>query len=126
VPSPIDEVLDFRKQNFAEHRSYCLKARQFAQDLSHMSDEERATAFDIRQSELDQIAKDLRTRATKAWKKPGAFGLTLTGAAIGLATGHPLAAAFSLGAAVLNYASPQKPAMGAYSYLFRAHDRYGY
>jgi hypothetical protein len=125
-PVPIDEVLDFRKQNFAAHRHYCLAARRFAQELSHMEEPDRIKAFDLRQAELDAISKDLRMRATKLWKKPGAFALSLTGAAITLAAGHPLAAALTLGATALNYSPAQKPAMGAYSYLFRAHERYGY
>lgn len=123
---PIDEVLDFRKQHFAEHRNYCLSARRFAQELSTMEDAERVVAFDLRQAQLDVISKDLRSRASKLWKKPAAFALTLTGAAITLAAGHPLAAALTLSASALNYGPTQKPAMGAYSYLFRAHDRYGY
>ena len=125
-PIPIDEVLDFRNQHFAEHRSYCLSARRFAHELSTMEDAEREAAFDLRQAELDVISKELRARASKLWKKPAAFALSLTGAAITLAAGHPLAAALTLSASALNYGPAQKPAMGAYSYLFRAHDHYGF
>jgi hypothetical protein len=87
-----------------------------------MPDEERKTALALRQAELDDIAQDLKGRATKIWKKPASFALTLSGAAVALATGHPLAAALTVGAAVTGYQAAAKMDAGAYSYLFRTHD----
>jgi hypothetical protein len=75
------------------------------------------------QAELDDIAQDLKNRATKTWKKPASFALMLSGVAVALATGHPLAAALSVGAVVTGYQAAAKRDAGAYSYLFRAHDR---
>ena len=121
---PIDEVLDFRKQNLLAHRHYCLAARKFAYELSRVTDKERKNAFEKRQAELDEIAADLRRRARKAWKKPASFALTLTGAAVALKTGNPLGAALSVGAALLGYQSQERD-LGAYSYLFRARTRFG-
>jgi hypothetical protein len=121
---PIDEVLDFRKENLTEHRRYCVSVRRFVQELSHMPDEERKTVFEERQSELDEIAKQLRKRARKAWKKPASFGLTLTGAAVTLATGNLLGAAISISAALLGYQSLRETEAGAYSYLFNAGGRF--
>jgi hypothetical protein len=123
---PIDEVLSFRKENLAAYRRYSLSVRRFAQDLSKMGDSERADAFDLRQSELDDLSADLRRKARKAWKKPAALAFSLTGAAVSLAAGHPLAAALSLSSAALGYTPASKPEMGAYSYLFRASERYPY
>ena len=123
---PIDEVLSFRKENLAAYRRYSLSVRRFAQDLSKLSDAERADAFDLRQCELDDLSADLRKKARKAWKKPAALAFSLTGAAVSLATGHPLAAALSLSSAALGYTPTSKPEMGAYSYLFRASERYPY
>jgi hypothetical protein len=40
------------------------------------------------QAELDDIAQDLKNRATKTWKKPASFALMLSGVAVALATGH--------------------------------------
>jgi lysozyme family protein len=77
------------------------------------------------QAELDDIAQDLKNRATKTRKKPASFALMLSGVAVALATGHPLAAALSVGAVVTGYQAAAKRDAGAYSYLFRAHDRYG-
>jgi hypothetical protein len=121
---PIDEILDFRLQHLAEHRRYCTSARKFSQELSKMPDEGRLTAFDLRQTELDDLAADLRKKARKAWKKPAALAISLTGAAVSLAAGHPLAAALALGSAVVGYTPSSRPEMGAYSYLFRASGRY--
>lgn len=121
---PIDEILDFRLQHLAEHRHYCISARKFSQELSRMPDGERLAAFDLRQAELDEMAAELRKTSRKAWKKPAALALSLTGAAVSLATGHPLAAVLSLGSSVVGYSSTPTPDMGAYSYLFRASDRF--
>lgn len=121
---PIDEVLDFRQENLVAYRRYTLSARRFAQELSKMNDQERADAFDLRQAELDDLASDLRKKGRKAWKKPAALSLSLTGAAVSLAAGHPLAAALSLSSSLLGYAASAKPEMGAYSYLFGASARF--
>ena len=91
-----------------------------------MPEKERSTAFNLRQSELDDIASDLRKKARQAWKKPASFGLTLAGAAIAAATGHPVAAAFAIGAAALRYEGTKGADAGIYSYLFRAQQRFGY
>ncbi len=121
---PIDEILDFRRQHLAEHRRYCISVRRFSQELSSMADGERETAFGLRQAELDDLSADLRKRARKAWRKPAALAMSLTGAAISLAAGHPLTAALSISSSVLGYTSASKPQMGAYSYLFRASGQY--
>ncbi len=123
---PIDEVLSFRMENLASYRRYSLSVRRFAHDLSKMGDAERADAFNLRQSELDDLGADLRSKGRKAWRKPASFAFSLTGAAVSLATGHPLAAALSLSSAALGYAPASKPETGAYSYLFRASERYPY
>lgn len=123
---PIDEVLAFRKENVKSYRHYSLSVRRFAHELSKMSEDERATAFDLRQAELDDLASDLRGKGRKAWRKPAALAFSLTGAAVSLAAGHPLAAGLALSSALLGYAPGARPEMGAYSYLFRASERYPY
>jgi hypothetical protein len=125
-PVPIDEVLRFREENLSAHRRYCLSVRKFAQELSRLPAQERKTAFSARQTELDDIASDLRKKARQAWKKPASFGLTLAGAAIAGASGHPVAAALAIGAAVLRYEGTKKADAGIYSYLFQAQHRFGY
>lgn len=89
-----------------------------------MPQNERAAAFEIRQRKLNELATDLRRRARKAWKKPASFALSLTGAAVSFAAGHPLAAIINASSAVLGYQAPQKTDTGVYSYLFKAHERF--
>jgi len=122
---PIAEVLQFREENLEAHRRYCLSARKFALELSSMPEKGRVTAFNLRQNELDDIASDLRKKAQLAWKKPASFGLTLAGSAIAAAAGHPIAAALAIGAAALRYDGTKIPDAGIYSYLFKAHHRFG-
>lgn len=123
---PMDELLSFRQENLKAYKRYTLSARRFAQELSKISDEERNDAFDLRQAELDDLASDIRRKARKAWRKPAALTFSLTGAAVSLAAGHPLAAGLSLSSALLGYTPASKPEMGAYSYLFSAAHRYPY
>src|SRR5262249_38673917 len=123
---PIDEILDFRKEHLAEHRAYCLAARSSAYALSRMNAEERKHEFTKRQAELDGIAAQLRQHARKAWKKPAAFALSFTGAVVSAAHGNLLGAALSIGSGLLAYQGAKPPDAGAYSYLFRAHERFGY
>ena len=76
---PIDELLDFRRENLKAHRKYVTAARRFAVELARMLVEEQELAFQARQSELDEIAASLRRVSRKAWKKPASFVLTLSG-----------------------------------------------
>ena len=122
---PIGEVLQFRKENLNAHRRYCLSARKFALELSSMPEKGRTTAFNVRQSELDDIASDLRKKARQAWRKPASFGLTLAGSAVAAATGHPIAGALALSAAALRYEGTKPADAGIYSYLFKAHHKFG-
>jgi hypothetical protein len=117
---PVDEVVAFRKENLAAHRHYCVSARRFAEELSHMEIGERQTAFDLRQEELREIASALASRAAKAWRKPASLALSLTAAAIGLSTANPVAAALSAGAAAIGYSPSPKLDTGSYSYIFKA------
>lgn len=121
---PIDEVLDFRKSNLGAHRRYVRSARQFARQLSLMSDKERAASFADRQGELDDLASDLRSKARSAWKLPASFALSLAGAGATLATGNPIGALLSASALLLKGPGSAVPDLGAFSYLFALNDRY--
>ena len=121
---PIDEVLSFREENLTKHKRYMLSVREFAQELSRLTDVEREEAFELRQAELDDLANDLRKVARKAWRKPAGLALSLTGAAVSVAHGNALGAMLSMGSTILNFTPASKPDTGAYSYLFRASERY--
>jgi hypothetical protein len=124
-PVPIDEALDFRKQNLYAHKHYMLSMRKFAMELSRMPEAERKVAFELRQVELDELANDLRKRARKAWRKPSSFALTLAGSALSIVT-SPIASLLRIAGSVAGYERPSAADAGPYSYLFNARDRFGY
>ena len=121
---PFDEVLDFRKQNLSAHKRYMLHARKFAFELSRMSKDEQEVSFAIRQTELNDLASELRNRARKAWKRPASFALTLAGAAASVVT-PPIATAIGLGGQVIGRERLGETTTAAYSYLFSARRRFG-
>jgi hypothetical protein len=120
APVPIDEVPDFRRQHFQEHRAYARKVRQFVRELGALPGEQRREAFDDRQEELDELARDLKRTSRQAWKRPAAFALTLAGASWTAVTGDPIGALLGAGAGAVGAASGGGSEAGAYSYLFRA------
>ena len=121
---PFDEVLDFRSQNLGAHKRYMLSVRSFAMALSRMPEEERQVNFAQRQSELDELASDLRNCARKSWKKPASFGLTLAGTALSVMT-TPFSSLIRFAATLVGHEGNGGADVGAYSYLFRAHRRFG-
>ena len=120
---PMDEVLDFRNQNYAQHRNYSLSVRRFARDLSIMPVEERKAAFEQRQEELDDAARAIRSASRKAWGRPISFAIGLAGAAwtiqSGEITGGTIAAGGGIAAFLLSMAD-KAPDTGVYSYIFSA------
>lgn len=122
-PFPIDEVLDFRKENQRLYRTYSRDVRRFALELSELDLGERAEAFEQRQEELEEIAAELRKVSRQAWKKPASFAMSLAGVGWSVATGDPFGAVLGGGGSLLGLGS-SKIDNGAYSYLFSAQRRY--
>jgi hypothetical protein len=119
---PLDEVLEFKKENHREHRRYMENLRTFALELSLLEEVDRARAFHDRQAELQDQASDLRKRALAAWKSPKdatGFGLGLAGAAWSVATHNPVPAALGILGAGLKML-PSGADGSVYSYIFRA------
>jgi hypothetical protein len=121
---PIDEILSFRDENKNAYQRYRRSIRSFAYDLSKMPKEERERRFDDRQAELDDLAADLRSKARRAWKKPASFALMLAGAAWKYHGGDALGAILMAAGAALRLEKSNSKDVGAYSYLFRAHEKY--
>ena len=121
---PFNEVLDFRRQNLDAHKHYMLSVRKFAMELSRMPEEEQEVALELRQTQLNDLASGLRNRARKAWKKPSSFALTLAGAAHSALTA-PIDTAFRIVESLIEHKKRSEIDTGAYSYLFRAHSRFG-
>ncbi len=123
-PVPIDEVLSFRQEHLDQHKAYARSVRRFVRDLSLLGDKDRVAALAERQQELTEMANTLASAASKAWKQPASFALSLAGAAWTVTTGDPLGAILAAGAALTGYTSGSSPEVGAYSYLFQARRRY--
>jgi hypothetical protein len=123
---PMNEIVSFRQEHKAMYSDYRRSVRQFAYELSKMSKEERDLAFEARQAELDRTAADLRRLARSAWKKAASFAMTLAGAAWTFVTGDHLGAILAGGGALVGVELSGHKDVGAYSYLFRARERYPY
>jgi hypothetical protein len=122
-PIPIDEVLSFRSENLNDFRKYQKQCKAFAFELSRMNEEERKLKFDLRQEHLNDLANDLRKRSRNAWRKPASFALTMSGAAWTLATGDIVGGAIATAGGLLGI-EKSRSEVGAYSYLFKAHDKW--
>jgi hypothetical protein len=120
---PLNEVLDFRAEHLEEHRDYRRRVRRFARELAQMPEAERPEAFEDRQTELDDLASDLKKRGRSAWKKPASFLLSLAGSFWTLNTGDPIGA-FLAGGAALAGGATEPTYVGAYSYLFAARQEF--
>jgi hypothetical protein len=124
-PIPIDEVLSFRRDHFKEHRRYARSIRLFVHELSTMSLEAQALAYEERQAEIDDLAAGLRKVSRRAWKKPASFALSMLGATWTVVMGNPIGAILAGAGTVLNTIGAGGTVdTGAYSYLFNARNRY--
>ena len=117
---PMDEVLDFRRQNYSLHRNYSISVRTFARDLSFMPADEREAEFEKRQDELDDAARAIKKANWKAWRSPASFGISLMGAAWAFYSGDPITAAIVGAGALIGFPSDTAVDLGVYSYLFSA------
>lgn len=123
-PVPIDEVLSFRREHLAQHKAYARAVRRFVRELSLLGEKDRAAAVAEREQELTQMAHELQSAASRAWKQPASFALSVAGAAWTFTTGDPIGAVLAAGAALVGYSAGSSIEVGAYSYLFNAHQRY--
>jgi hypothetical protein len=121
---PLDEVLAFRTEHGKEHRKYVRSARAFARELSLMPLHDRTRAFADRQTELDDLASELRKNSRKAWRKPASFCLGLAGGCWSLAGGNLVGGLLSLGGLFARGFDKSSNEAGAYSYLFAAHRQF--
>lgn len=120
---PLEEVLSFRKDHLADFRNYSTSVRRFVRDLSLVPELDRPKELAARQEEIQDIAEACRRSTKKIWKKGAKFAVGITGAAWNASTGNLVGAAFGVGGAILGL-DRTKAETGAYSYLFRARDKY--
>jgi hypothetical protein len=122
-PIPIDEVLGFRRENLKQHRKYARAVRSFVDELSLLPSAKREDVLGRRREEIRDLAEDLKLLSRRQWKRPAYFALTALGAVWSAKSGNPLGVLLGAGAALLSPPSSQDQA-GAYSYLFRAAERF--
>jgi len=120
---PLDEVLDFRKQNIEPHKLYMRSLRKFAREISLLPEPDQDSAITDRQAELDDYAADIKRISRKAWRKPATIGLGLAGAAWA-ATGDPLSALFALGGIAATEFGAGRENLDAYSYMISVGKRF--
>jgi hypothetical protein len=123
---PMDEVLDFRKEHFKEHRDYVRSVRKLTRELSQLPEHEREEALETRRDALQEMANSLKTISRRAWKRPASFGLGMAGAFWKLGTHDYVGALLAAGGALVGIRSRDKVDTGAYSYLFRANSQFPY
>ena len=121
---PMDEVLDFRKENYRQHRDYILSVRAFARELSLMPPDEREARFEQRQEELKALSHDLRRIYRSSWNTRLSFGLGLAGAAWAATQGDPIAGALTALVAVSTLIPDEPTEVECYSYLISARQRF--
>jgi hypothetical protein len=123
---PMDEVLDFRKAHFKEHRDYVRSVRKLARDLSQLPEQEREEELEARREALQEMANSLKRISRKAWKRPASFALGMAGAFWRLGAHDYVGAILAVGGTLVGTRSKNKVATGAYSYLFRANSQFPY
>ena len=121
---PMDEILDFRTQNYTAHRDYRQSILKFSQELSLMDAEDREVALERRQEELDAKARDLRRINWKAWRKRATFAFTATAAALVYDEENPLPALLAAFAATLSAWPDSGKEAAVYSYVVSAARRW--
>ena len=121
---PMNEVLGFRKEHFADHRKYICGIHRLTRDLAELPVQAREDELAARQDEIQELSNKIRSVSRKAWRQPATFALGMTGAFWKLHAHDPLGALFGVAAAVLGLKASEKVDTGAYSYLFRANSQY--
>lgn len=113
---PMDELLDYRRQNYSQHRDYILTVREFARELSLMESDERTARFEQRAEELNDLAQQLRNSSRRAWKKPASFAVSLVGAVWAGLTADPVTGVLAGASAIYGFSANDRET-GVYSYL---------
>lgn len=122
---PLDDVLDFRQQHGAEHRTYMIDLRRFVEEISTAEPVDRQRLFEHRRDQLEEQARSLCQLVVNALRPKNivGFGLAIAGSAWSLHSGDPVTAGLgALGASLTML--PSRDAGSAYSYIFDAHRRW--
>ena len=121
---PMDEILDFRKQNYESHREYRLSIVKFAGELSRLEPRDRDASFEKRQEELDAMAQGLRRANWRAWKRPATFALSAANAYVAVESGSTIAGVIAALLAVVGLIPDGSKESNVYSYLMSARQKW--
>jgi hypothetical protein len=116
---PLDEVLDFRREQGSHYRAYTQSLRGFFLASAHMDDAEFKHAVKRRAEAVGDELADLRRRSRIAFGRTS-FGLAvaLAGATWTVVQGDPLGAALAALGSIAGMQSSQVT-VSDYSYLFQ-------
>ena len=119
---PMDEILDFRNQNYESHRDYRLSVVKFADELSRLEPRDRDASFEKRQEELDAMAQGLRRANRRAWKRPATFALSAANAYVAAESGSTAAGVIAGLLAIVGLMPDGSKESNVYSYLMSARE----
>ena len=121
---PMDEILDFRTQNYEAHRDYRLSIVKFADELSRLEPGDRDASFEQRQEVLDAMAQGLRRANWRAWKRTATFALSAASAFVAAESGNTMAGVIAALLAVVGLMPDGSKETNVYSYLMSAHQKW--
>jgi hypothetical protein len=121
---PLDEILDYRKENGRHYRAYAKGLREFLTSQTDLPAAEQQRALDDRKQEILDQAADLRRLSRQAFGlRSAALLLSLAGAAWTIHNGDPIGALFAASTALAQAAPiPTADTAAAYSYLIQTRE----
>ena len=124
---PLDEVLSFREEEGASYRAYARSVRKFMRDISRLDEAARAEAQEDRIEELEDLASSLRQRSQRRWqRRPASLALSIAGCAWSILTGDIVGPVITGAQGLLGDRDESPGECEAYSYLFRAGQRFDF
>jgi hypothetical protein len=115
----LQDILEYRRDHFDDHRKYMRLVRQFAREISYLPHKERERARFDRQTEILDLANDLSRKGRLAWRARSSFMLGIAAGFWTYHTGDPIGALLATGSVLSGATGKPKPEAGAYTYLFR-------
>ena len=123
---PLDDVLQFRRENRHSYRAYRRDLFAFMAELAAVKEaDERAKLLLERQEELAEAALGIERAATRVLgKNLTSWGLGIVGSAWSLGTQDPIGALLTAAGLLADRLFKNSRRVTAYSYLFEARRRF--
>ena len=114
---PLDEILDYRREQTEVFRVYRRALRRCVREVSSLPESERDSALGDRSEEIRDLAAALRRAAEIAWKKPAGVGLGAAGSLWTAASGDLVGAAIAAAGLLLAAGAEPPLSSGPFSYI---------